>query len=74
MLELFSESNAIFQDDNAPTHTTNVISECHDEHFEEVTNLVWLPQLPDLNTIEHLWCTLEINLRSRYPPLKSLKE
>ena len=78
ILELFLEGNAIFQDDNAPIHTAKVISEWHDEHSEEVTHLIWPPQSPNLcylcNIIEHLWCTLENNLRSQYPPPISLKE
>ena len=54
--ELFSEGNAIFQDDNAPIHTTKIVSEQHEEHSGEVEHLIWLPQPPDFNIIENLWC------------------
>lgn len=71
---LFPEGNAVFQDDNAPIHTAKVVKEWHEEHSDEVEHLVWPPQSPDLNIIEHLWCTLENKLRNRYPPPTSLKE
>jgi hypothetical protein len=72
--ELFPEGNAVFQDDNAPIHTAKVVSAWHEEHSAEVEHLVWPAQSPDQNIIEHLWCTLETKVRSRYPPPTSLKE
>ena len=33
-----------------------------------------LPQSPDINIIGHMWCILELKVRSRYPPPLCLKE
>jgi hypothetical protein len=45
-----------------------------EEHEEAFQHLPWLAQLPDLFIIESLWSYLESRVRSRFPPLSSLKQ
>jgi hypothetical protein len=71
---LFPEGDAIFQDDNAPIHTARIVKNWHEEHDSELEHMNWPPQSPDLNIIEHLWCTLEQQVRNRYPPPSCLDE
>ncbi|KAF2351833.1 hypothetical protein FHG87_017410 [Trinorchestia longiramus] len=59
---------------NTSTNTSSCPISWYEEHSNEVEHLIWLPQFPDLNIIEHLWSILEIQVGNRFPPPSSLKE
>ncbi len=52
-----------FQQDNAPCHKAQIISDWFLEHDNEFTLLKWPPQSPNLNPIEHLWDVVEQKIR-----------
>ncbi len=52
-----------FQQDNAPCHKAQIISDWFLEHDNEFTLLKWPPQSLDLNPIEHLWDVVEREIR-----------
>ncbi len=54
---------ASIQQDNAPCHKAQIISDWFLEHGNEFTLLKWPPQSPDLNPIEHLWNVVEWEIR-----------
>jgi hypothetical protein len=68
---LFSNNDAIFQDDSAPIHTAGTVQSWFEEH-EWLLHLPLPAQSPDLNIIESLWSVLETRLRNRFPPLTFL--
>lgn len=57
--------NWIFQQDNAPAHTSRVVT----NYFEEVGVhlLPWPSKSPDLNPIEHVWDFLGREVAARFP-------
>ncbi len=52
MTTVYSSSDGYFQQDNAPCHKAQIISDWFLEHDNEFTLLKWPPQSPDLNPIE----------------------
>ncbi len=62
---MYPSSDGYFQQDNAPCHKAQIISDWFLEHDNEFTLLTWPPLSPDLNPIEHLWDVVEREIRIR---------
>lgn len=68
----FYNEDYLFQDDNAPCHTANLVKEWKEEMLINI--LPWPAQSPDLNPIENLWSELERKVRSHKPRPKNKDE
>ena len=71
---VFPGERPLFQDDNAPVHMARWVQTWLDGHNDEVEQLAWYPQSPDLNIIEPLYGFLEKKVRARFPPPRTLPE
>ncbi len=69
---LKDKENYIFQEDNAPIHTANIAKKWRRDN--NITNLPWPAQSPDMNPIENLWEELDRQVRARKPLPKNRGE
>ncbi len=63
MTTVYPSSDGYSQQDNAPCHKAQIISDWFLEHDNEFTLLKWPLQSPDLNPKEHLWDVVEREIR-----------
>lgn len=67
---LLANEDAIFQYDNAPTHTAYIVQELLRELGVNVMD--WPPYSPDLNPIENLWALLKADILRLRPWLREM--
>jgi transposase len=68
LLPEYDEEIDLFQQDNAPIHTSIYTQQWFDEHEVDVLQN-WPPYSPDLNPIKHLWWKLKQQVVELFPEL-----
>ena len=71
---VFPDGSGLFQQDNAPCRTAHIVREWFEEHDEMFTVLLWPPNFPDINLIEHLWDLLDRQVRSTAAPPRNFQD
>ena len=69
----FDHSNFIYQQDGAPAHTANSVSDWFRE--QDIRLLPWCPRSPDLNPIENVWAWMDAQMiKTHVTSVEHLKE
>jgi hypothetical protein len=63
---LFSNNDAVFQDDSAPIQTAHTLQSWFAEHEGELQHLPLTTRSPGLNISEPLWSVLETDLGTNF--------
>ncbi len=74
MTIVYPSSDGYIQQDNAPCHKAQIISDWFLEHDNEFTLLKWPPQSSDLNPIEHRWDVVEREICIMHVQLTNLQQ
>ncbi len=74
MTTVYKSSDGYFQQDHAPSHKAQIISDWFLEHNDEFTLLKWPPQSPDLNPIELIWDVVDREIRIMDVQLTNLQQ
>ncbi|GFX74145.1 transposable element tcb2 transposase [Trichonephila clavipes] len=63
------DSNGLgeFQQDNATSHTSRIVTEWLQKHSSEFRHFCWPPKSPDMNIIEYIWDALQRAVQKRSP-------
>ena len=70
----FPNLDEIFKEDKPPVHIARIIQDWFSEYEDQLSHLLWPPQLPDLNITQHLWSMCERNVRQCILLASSLSE
>ena len=68
----FPNNNYLFQDDNAPVHSSLATRQWKTEN--NIRCLTWPSQSPDINIIENVWRTIKIKLQKRVNDIQNRGE
>jgi hypothetical protein len=71
---LFLKNDAVFQDDDIPIHTAEIVQPWFEEHEGELQHLPWPALSPDFNIIEPLRSVFETTVRNKQIPTSNISK